>query len=121
MQPVRIASLIAVLTTFLAASALAQTPAQGMKRGGMAVPPPINNQFNLPAYSPSLMPCSPSLGTPMQGGQSAHSQQPPRHTHSHPIAPLQVAYFCPPLGGYFPALQHCPTAWVPIHPERHRQ
>ncbi|MSQ21392.1 MAG: hypothetical protein EXR39_18080 [Betaproteobacteria bacterium] len=116
MQTPRIASLIAVLAASLTASVLAQTLAQTVKRGGIATPPPLNNQFNLPAYSPSLMPYSPPLGAPMQGSAAMHSQQLPRPAHPHAVTPVHTAYFCPSAGGYFPAVQHCLTEWIAINP-----
>ncbi len=82
-------------------------------------PPPISNQFNLPAYSPMLMPYSPAIGAPagsVQAPAPHHPMHPGIPAHQ-PIAPAQVAFFCPQLGGYYPAIQHCPTPWVPMNPD----
>ncbi len=76
-------------------------------------PPSINNQFNLPAYSPMLMPYSPPLGGMRSGEQRTAPQHPP-HSHA-PFPPMAIAFFCAPLGGYFPAVQHCPTQWIQVH------
>jgi hypothetical protein len=111
MQTCRIALVGAVIAASFTVSTLAQMPHPAHKQGVTA--PPLNNQFNLRAYSPSLMPYSPPLGSPMQRGAPVQSQ-PPHQVHSQPIRP--IAYFCPQLGGYFPAIQHCPTEWVRVNP-----
>ncbi|MFN0305226.1 MAG: hypothetical protein ACKVQU_33310 [Burkholderiales bacterium] len=81
--------------------------------------PPINNQFNLPAYSPMLMPYSPSIGAPAGSVQQPVPHQPmhPGIPAHQPIAPAQIAFFCPQLGGYYPTIQHCPTPWVQVNPD----
>ncbi|MFM9886045.1 MAG: hypothetical protein ACKVQT_23720 [Burkholderiales bacterium] len=81
--------------------------------------PPISNQFNLPAYSPMLMPYSPAIGAPAGSVQPPHAHHPmrPGIPAHEPIAPAQVAFFCPQLGGYYPTIQHCPAPWVPVNPD----
>jgi hypothetical protein len=114
----RIALLATVLVTCFTAAALAQVPPAAHKHGAKTPPAPLNNQFNLPAYSPLLMPYSPPLGSPLQS--IAPVQSPPRQVPAHPITP--IAFFCPQLGGYFPTIQHCPTEWVRVKPEpEHRR
>ena len=117
---------VALSTVLMAASLAASVFPQGVGAQSDAhrtyrthPTPPVNNQFNLPAYLPMLMPYSPPLGAPIGGEQRTAPHHPvhPRVPQQEPIAPAppaQVAYFCPPLGGYFPMIPHCPTPWMQV-------